>query len=64
MITHSADYRQSYTESDTENLSQLLREAVLASPHSAGTLQLVYFKKEHELVTWLWRNRIEGLQLD
>ena len=53
-----------FTVSDTENLQRSLQDLVLASPHSAGSLQLIFFKLGNGSVTWLLRNQTEELLLD
>ena len=44
MTTHTTDYKVFYTGSDMESLSQSLLDLVSESPHSAGSLQLHFYK--------------------
>jgi hypothetical protein len=64
MTTPSKDSKQSFTVLDTESLLQSLQDLVSASPHFAGSLQLLFFKEESESVTWLLRNQIDELLSD
>ena len=53
MNTVKQDLTTYYMASDMESLLQLLQGQVLESPHSAGTLQVHYYKMANGSVTWL-----------
>ena len=55
--THFKDYNESFTAYDTESLLRLLVDLVRANPASVGNLQLLYYKKENESVTWHLKNQ-------
>ena len=55
MITPLTEYKDLHTGLGMESLLRSLQEAVSESPASVGNLQLLYFKKENELDTWLLR---------
>ena len=59
--TESKDSTTYYMVQDTESLLRLLQAVEQASPHSAGTLQLHYYRMETGSVTWLLKNRIGAL---
>ena len=62
MITEYRDSTGYFTALDAANLLRLLQDRVQGSPHSAGSLQLSFFKQEQGSVTWLLKNQIEGLR--
>ena len=59
--TESKDSTTYYMVQDTESLLRLLQAVEQASPHSAGTLQLHYYRMATGSVTWLLKNRIGAL---
>jgi hypothetical protein len=61
MTTPFRDYRNYFMGSDMESFVQSLQEVVKASPHSAGTLPLRFYKLESGLVILLLKNQTEEL---
>jgi len=56
MTTHFKDYKQSFTGSGMESLSQSLQDLASGKVPSAVNCVLTFSLKENESVTWLLKN--------